>query len=250
MPHGGQISGIGREGSRVIGSFPSGRTNSLPDAMAFCKPAGKLLGGEMLSGLMVNAATVAGRRAGSVARLVFRRNRGMESSSSRIFLGSGVGACERTSSESRRLSRREFFRKSASFVGLIELSFGDLGLGSSRFERCRSDRESSRSTARLLRRLRASSESAFKRKRKSSAVVALWRFCIEWLDEFSLGGGGRLGSSSAGVGVGLETVEPPSTPLLTEGVLSESLHSSSSPATQGNKKKNKLVHIIKVNKYK
>lgn len=48
--------------------------------------------------------------------------------------------------------------------------------------------------------------------------------------ELSLGGGGKLNSSSTAGAEGLETAEPPpSTPLLTDGVFSESLHSSSSP---------------------
>ena len=52
-----------------------------------------------------------------------------------------------------------------------------------------------------------------------------------WL---SRGGGGRpTSSSSASWPVGLETAEPPpSRPLLTDGVFSESLHSSSSPVNQ------------------
>lgn len=49
-------------------------------------------------------------------------------------------------------------------------------------------------------------------------------------DGFSLGGGGRLDSSSVAGATGLETADPPppSTPLPTEGAFSESLHSSSS----------------------
>lgn len=50
-------------------------------------------------------------------------------------------------------------------------------------------------------------------------------------EAFSLGGGGKLESSSTFVApTGLDTAEPPpSTPLLTDGVFSESLQSSSSP---------------------
>lgn len=51
------------------------------------------LGGDTFSGLIVRAATVAGLRAGSVARLAFSRSLGAASSSRRIFLAS-----DRTSS--------------------------------------------------------------------------------------------------------------------------------------------------------
>lgn len=77
----------------MIVSFPSvGRTNKRPDAIAFCRPAGKGgpgLGGDAFSGLTVSAATVAGRRAGSVARLALSLSLGATSSSSFIFFGSG-----------------------------------------------------------------------------------------------------------------------------------------------------------------
>ena len=51
----------------------------------------------------------------------------------------------------------------------------------------------------------------------------------------SLGSGGWFESSSTAGAAGLDTAEPPpSTPLLTDGVFSESLHSSSSPVSKKN----------------
>ena len=83
---------------------------------------------------------------------------------------------------------------------------------------------------RLASRFRASSERTLSLNLISSAA----EFAITTDEEggFSLGGGGKLDSSSTIGAIGLETADPPpSTPLLTEGVFSESLHSSSSPET-------------------
>ena len=69
------------------------------------------------------------------------------------------------------------------------------------------------------------SESTLRRNLISSSL-------IEDDAGLSLGGGGKLESSSTGGATGLDTADPPappSTPLLTDGVFSESLHSSSSP---------------------
>ena len=83
------------------------------------------------------------------------------------------------------------------------------------------------SSVKLESRFLASSESTLNRNRISSAT--------EFADVtgtmlLSLGGGGKLDSSSKAGAEGLDTADPPpSTPLLTDGVFSESLHSSSSP---------------------
>lgn len=68
----------------------------------FCSPAGSGgagFGGDVFSGFTVRAATVAGRRAGSVARLVLSLSLGATSSSSRILL---VSPAATESSESLR----------------------------------------------------------------------------------------------------------------------------------------------------
>jgi len=68
----------------------------------FCNPAGSGgvgFGGDVFSGFTVRAATVAGRRAGSVARLVLSLSLGVASSSSRILL---VSPAAIESSESLR----------------------------------------------------------------------------------------------------------------------------------------------------
>lgn len=78
------------------------------------------------------------------------------------------------------------------------------------------------SSVRLTRRFLVSSESTLRRTLMSSLL----------LEDVGLSlGGGRLDSSSTIDGaIGLDTADPPpSTPLLTDGVFSESLHSSSSP---------------------
>lgn len=81
------------------------------------------------------------------------------------------------------------------------------------------------SSVRLASRFLASSDSTLRRNLMSSLAVL-----IEDDAGLSLGGGGKLESSSTTGATGLETADPPpSTPLLTDGVFSESLHSSSSP---------------------
>lgn len=83
------------------------------------------------------------------------------------------------------------------------------------------------SSVRLTRRFLVSSESTLRRSLISSLAEEL----VEDDGGLSLGGGGKLESSSTtGGAIGLDTADPPpSTPLLTDGVFSESLHSSSSP---------------------
>lgn len=83
------------------------------------------------------------------------------------------------------------------------------------------------SSVRLTRCFLVSSERTLKRSLMSSLVEEL----VEDDAGLSLGGGGKLESSSTtGGAIGLDTADPPpSTPLLTDGVFSESLHSSSSP---------------------
>lgn len=63
------------------------------------------LGGEVFSGFTVRAATAAGRRAGSVARLALSLSLGVASSSSLILLAGGSSSARLAameSSESRR----------------------------------------------------------------------------------------------------------------------------------------------------
>ena len=61
----------------------------------------------MFSGLIVRAATVAGRKAGSVARLAFSLNRGVASSSNLAFFDSQIASSDRReSSESLLASLR------------------------------------------------------------------------------------------------------------------------------------------------
>jgi len=86
------------------------------------------------------------------------------------------------------------------------------------------------SSVRLARRFLVSSDSALRRSLMSSLAEEL----VEEDAGLSLGGGGKLESSSiTGGATGLDTADPPpSTPLLTDGVFSESLHSSSSPESK------------------
>lgn len=102
------------------------------------------------------------------------------------------------------------------------------------------------SSVRLTRRFLVSSESTLKRSLISSLVEEL----VEDDAGLSLGGGGKLESSSTtGGAIGLDTADPPpSTPLLTDGVFSESLHSSSSPEIK-NKRRLSMEILDKINKY-
>lgn len=85
------------------------------------------------------------------------------------------------------------------------------------------------SSVRLARRFLVSSESTLRRSLMSSLAQEL----VEDDVGLSRGGGGKLESSSTTGATGLDTADPPpSTPLLTDGVFSESLHSSSSPGTE------------------
>lgn len=87
----------------------------------------------------------------------------------------------------------------------------------------------SMSSVRLVRRFR-SSVNTLRRSLRSSLTEELTEDNVG----LSLGGGGTLDSSSTAGATGLDTADPPpSTPLLTDGVFSESLHSSSSPESQG-----------------
>jgi len=98
----------------------------------FCSPAGSDgvgFGGDVFSGFTVRAATAAGRRAGSVARLVLSLSLGAASSSSRILL---VSPAAIESSESLRQA------ESRLLTAVDDSEDDSLGWHSSSFASCSS----------------------------------------------------------------------------------------------------------------